>query len=206
MNRSFDAVLFDFDGVLVDSEPVHWDCWNTILQIEFGYTVPWDDFAPACVGVHEQGTVEWLCAQRNPPVPFDSLFSLYGRKKQLFRERMARPDVIAAETVALVRGLRDAGYRVAVVTSSGRIEVEPILHTSGLLEVIDTAVYGGDVRNLKPAPDPYLLACERLATRNALVVEDSPAGVASAQAAGLEVIQLKSQSELICRLENAFRL
>jgi len=155
------------------------------------------------LGVHEKGTVEWLCAQRNPPVPFDALFSLYGRKKQLFRERMARPDVIAAETIALVCGLREAGYRIAVVTSSGRVEVEPILQKSGLLELIDTAVYGGDVKNLKPAPDPYLLACERLATRNAVIVEDSPAGVASGQAAGLKVIRLESQSELISRLENA---
>ena len=202
MNRSFDAVLLDFDGVLVDSEPVHWDCWNTILQSEFGYTVPWEEFAPACVGVHEKGTVEWLCAQRNPPVPFDALFSLYGRKKQLFRERMARPDVIAPETVALVRGLRNAGYLIAVVTSSGRIEVEPILQSSGLMALIDTAVYGGDVKNLKPAPDPYLLACDRLGTRNAVVVEDSPAGVASGQAAGLKVIRLLSQSELSQRLEN----
>jgi beta-phosphoglucomutase len=202
LNRSFDAVLFDFDGVLVDSEPVHWECWNTILQGEFGYTGPWEEFAPACVGVHERGTVEWLCAQRNPPVPFDALFSLYGRKKQLFRERMAKSDVIAPETVSLVRGLREAGYRIAVVTSSGRIEVEPILQSSGLMQLIDTAVYGGDVKNLKPAPDPYLLACERLGTRNAVVVEDSPAGVASGQAAGLKVIRLLSQSELTERLQN----
>jgi beta-phosphoglucomutase len=201
LNRLFDAVLFDFDGVLVDSEPVHWDCWNTILQSEFGYTVAWDEFAPACVGVHERGTVEWLCAQRNPPVPFEALFSLYGRKKQLFRERMARTGVIAPETVALVRGLREAGYRIAVVTSSGRVEVEPILQSSGLIELIDTAVYGGDVKNLKPAPDPYLLACDRLGTRDAVVIEDSPAGVASAQAAGLHVIRLESQSELIPRLD-----
>src|SRR3954471_22739935 len=114
MNRSFDAVLFDFDGVLVDSEPVHWECWNTILQGEFGYTVPWESFAPACVGVHERGTVEWLCAQRTPPVAFDDLFALYSRKKQLFRERMAGPGIIAAETVSLIRHLRESGFRIAV--------------------------------------------------------------------------------------------
>lgn len=197
MTRNYEAILFDFDGVLVDSEPVHWSCWNTILDSEFGYTVPWDTFAPACVGVHERGTVEWLCAQRTPPVPFDDLFSLYARKKQLFRERMANPAVVAAETVQLVRDLRESGYRVAVVTSSGQVEVEPILQRSGLLPLLDAVVFGGDVKNLKPAPDPYILACERVGTRNAVVIEDSPAGVASGKAAGLDVLRLAAQADLL---------
>jgi len=197
LTRKYEAILFDFDGVLVDSEPVHWSCWNTILEAEFGYTVPWDTFAPACVGVHERGTVEWLCAQRTPPVPFDDLFRLYAHKKQLFRERMSAPDVLAADTVQLVRDLRDCGYRIAVVTSSGQIEVEPILQRSGIFHLLDAVVYGGDVRNLKPAPDPYVLACERVGTCAAVVVEDSPAGVASGKAAGLDVLRLATQAALI---------
>ena len=112
-----------------------------------------------------------------------------------------RPDVIAAETVALVRGLRDAGYRIAVVTSSGRIEVEPILHSFWPSGSHRYSCLWRRCEESQTRSDPYLLACERLATRNALVVEDSPAGVASAQAAGLEVIQLKSQSELIWRVD-----
>ncbi len=68
--------------------------------------------------------------------------------------------------------------------------------TIGILPLIQTAVYGSDVTNLKPAPDPYLLACRRLGTDNALVIEDSEAGVASGKAAGLDVLQIKSQQEL----------
>jgi beta-phosphoglucomutase len=191
----YEAILFDFDGVLVDSEPVHLSCWNQLLNDHFGYTVRWEEFAPNCVGVHERGTVEWLIAQRNPPVPFNDLWELYPRKKQLFRERMLMSSGIEACVLELFRELRGE-YLLAVVTSSGRGEVEPILESSGMLGLIQTAVYGSDVRNLKPAPDPYLLACQRLGTQNALVVEDSEAGVASAKAAGLDVLQLKFQRDL----------
>jgi HAD superfamily hydrolase (TIGR01509 family) len=193
--KPFEAILFDFDGVLVDSEPVHLSCWNQILNENFGYTVRWEDFAPNCVGVNERGTVEWLVAQRNPPVPFDELWDLYPRKKQLFRERMLVSGAPGDDVIDLLKGLK-SDYLLAVVTSSGRVEVEPVLEAAGILPLIQTAVYGSDVRNLKPAPDPYLLACQRLGTNNALVVEDSEAGVASGRAAGLEVLQIKAQKEL----------
>ncbi len=185
----------------MDSEPVHLACWNQLLNNNFGYTVRWEDFAPNCVGVHERGTVEWLIAQRNPPVPFDDLWDLYPRKKQLFRDRMLLSGAVHDDVVDFLKQLRGE-YLLAVVTSSGRVEVEPILESSGILPLIQTAVYGSDVKNLKPAPDPYLLACQRLGTTNALVVEDSAAGVASGQAAGLEVLQIQAQRELCPALRN----
>jgi len=194
---SWQAILFDFDGVLADSEPVHWRCWQDVIG-DHGYTVPWDDFRVNCVGVHERGTVEWLRNQRSPAVPFEDLWAEYPRKKQLFRQRMLGRDVIAPEVLDLLAQLH-SDYLLAVVTSSNQLEVEPILRTSGILPLFRTAVYGGDVSNLKPAPDPYLLAAERLGTRNALVVEDSMAGIASGRAAGLDVLEIPSQSAM-CRL------
>ncbi|MDZ4802712.1 MAG: HAD family phosphatase [Bryobacteraceae bacterium] len=195
MTLKYEAILFDFDGVLVDSEPVHMSCWNQLLSENFGYTVAWEDFAPNCVGVHERGTVEWLVAQRHPPVPFADLWDLYPRKKQLFRERMLLSGSVDDDVIDLLKELRN-DYLLAVVTSSGRVEVEPILESAGILPLIQTAVYGSDVTNLKPAPDPYLLACRRIGTSNALVIEDSAAGVASGKAAGLDVLQITSQREV----------
>lgn len=194
MPVDYEAILFDFDGVLVDSEPVHWSCWQEILA-DFGYGVSWEDFARYCVGVQERGTVEWLRLQRSPPVPFDDLWSQYPRKKARFRERMLNAGAVQPDIVDMLRLLSDR-YLLAVVTSSGRTEVEPVLEAAGILPLSRTAVYGGDVRNLKPAPDPYLLATERLGTRNALVVEDSPAGIKSGRAAGLDVLEIPVQQEL----------
>jgi beta-phosphoglucomutase len=193
--HKYEAILFDFDGVLVDSEPVHMSCWNRLLSDNFGYTVQWEDFAANCVGVHERGTVEWLVAQRNPPVPFADLWDLYPRKKQLFRERMLISGAVGEDVIGLLKELRSE-YLLAVVTSSGRVEVEPVLEAAGILPLIQTAVYGSDVTNLKPAPDPYLLACRRVGTDNALVIEDSEAGVASGKAAGLDVLQITTQLQL----------
>jgi beta-phosphoglucomutase-like phosphatase (HAD superfamily) len=82
------------------------------------------------------------------------------------------------------------------VTSSGQTEVEPILINAGLRDYFQAAVYGGDVKRHKPAPDPYLLAMEKLGVRTALVVEDSDAGEASARAAGLDVLRVRTPAEM----------
>ncbi|MBV8820427.1 MAG: HAD family hydrolase, partial [Acidobacteriaceae bacterium] len=136
--------------------------------------------------------------QRTPPVPFEELWAQYPRKKQMFRERMLEAGAIAPEVVELLRALHPE-YLLAVVTSSNEVEVRPILERAGILPLLTATVYGGDVVNLKPAPDPYLLAAERTGTRNALVVEDSAPGIASGRAAGLDVLEIHSQSDM-CRL------
>jgi HAD superfamily hydrolase (TIGR01509 family) len=100
----------------------------------------------------------------------------------------------SAEVFELLPELRDC--QLAVVTSSGQTEVEPVLEKAGLRSFFHAAVYGGDVQHHKPAPDPYLLAVERLGVRNALAVEDSTAGEASARAAGLEVLRVPTPLEM----------
>lgn len=87
-------------------------------------------------------------------------------------------------------------YGLAVVTSSGRGEVEPILEKAGLLGHFRAAVYGGDVQNLKPAPDPYLKAAALLGAVRPLVVEDSDAGAASGRAAGFDVLRVVTSAEV----------
>src|SRR5207249_12259483 len=87
-------------------------------------------------------------------------------------------------------------YGVAVVTSSGRLEVEPVLDRAGIRRHLGALVFGEDVQRHKLAPDPYLLAAARLGAVRPLVVEDSIAGVASARAAGFDVVQVASPSEV----------
>ena len=199
----FDAVIFDFDGVLVDSEPVHYQCWVEILS-GHGATLDWETYEANCIGVSDRAMLEMLCQKSATPLDLDRLWSDYPRKKELFRERMSSTEAVAFEVRKLIDDLRPV-YKLAVVTSSGRREVEPILENAGILHKLDTVVYGSDVKNLKPAPDPYLLAVERLGTRNALAIEDSQAGIASARAAGLEVLELRRQSELVASLQIRLR-
>jgi HAD superfamily hydrolase (TIGR01509 family) len=122
------------------------------------------------------------------------LIAEFPHKKELFRARMLERQPFSTEIFELLPELRD--YQLAVVTSSGQTEVEPVLEKAGLRSFFHATVYGGDVQHHKPAPDPYLLAVERLGVRNALAVEDSTAGEASARAAGLEVLRVQTPAEM----------
>ena len=189
----YEAILFDFDGVLVDSEPVHFFCWQEIL-LPFGLTLDWTTYSEQGIGVSDRAMLAVLCKQSDPPLDIELLAAEYPRKKEMFREKMLASPAISQTVIDLVTGLNS--YKLAVVTSSGRTEVEPILEAAGIRHRFDTAVFGGDVKSLKPAPDPYRLAVERLGVTRALVVEDSDAGVASGLAAGLEVLRVSAQVEM----------
>ena len=88
-------------------------------------------------------------------------------------------------------------YGIAVVGSSARQEVQPALEIAGVWGYFDAAVCGSEVAHLKPAPDPYLRAAELLKSKCPLVVEDSAAGVASAQAAGFDFVRVASVAETV---------
>jgi HAD superfamily hydrolase (TIGR01509 family) len=135
-----------------------------------------------------------LCRQSQPCLPFDDVWAQYPRKKELFRERMSHPGAVASQVNELLNDL-DGHYLLGVVTSSGQREIEPILENAGLLPILDTVVYGGDVVRLKPAPDPYLLAATRLGVTRALVVEDSEPGVASGRSAGFDVLHVPAAAQ-----------
>jgi beta-phosphoglucomutase len=189
----YEAILFDFDGVLVDSEPVHFECWREILE-PFGIPLEWKTYSEHCIGISDRAMLASLCEQKNPPLDIEILLPEYPKKKQMFRDRMIQHPCVTPEVLRLLDELH--GYKLAVVTSSGRSEVEPILVACGIRERFDTAVFGGDVKRLKPAPDPYLLAMERLGVTRALVVEDSAPGEESGRAAGCHVVRVKDQSEV----------
>lgn len=197
---SFEAILFDFDGVLVDSEPVHYDCWCEIIA-PHGLTLKWEDYAANCIGVSDKAMIETLCRVTGRPELFDAVWADYPAKKALFRRR-------AVEKVPMPESTREIfvrldGYRLAVVSSSGRAEIEPVLEAAGVRRHFEILVTGEDVRALKPSPEPYQTAAARLGIKGpALVVEDSPAGIASGRAAGFEVLEIPhagQMAELLAR-------
>lgn len=195
----YQAVFFDFDGVLVDSEPTHFECWRDIL-LPFGITLEWDYYAANCIGVSDRAMIRTLVPLANPPADFDLVYAEYPKKKALFRERMLVNPPVASETLQL---LRELTLPIAVVTSSGESEVAPILERLGVLDLFAAKVYGGDVARLKPAPDPYLRAAELLGVSRALVVEDSEAGIASGQAAGFDVVRITAPGEVAVKVRAA---
>jgi HAD superfamily hydrolase (TIGR01509 family) len=89
-----------------------------------------------------------------------------------------------------------SALRLGVVTSSNRLEVEPVLVAAGIREYFGALVCGGDVSRQKPWPEPYIRAVGLLGVSAALVVEDSDVGVESARAAGFEVLRVGNPTEV----------
>ena len=132
--------------------------------------------------------IEDLARLREPPADVNLLWQQYPHKRALFRERMVKNPPVSAAVRDLLASLD--GMRLAVVSSSGRDEIEPILSAAGIRSHFCAVVCREDVTEFKPAPEAYLKAAKLLQVTNALVVEDSQAGIASGKAAGFDVLEI----------------
>jgi beta-phosphoglucomutase len=193
----YDAILFDFDGVLLDSEPLHATCWAEVLA-PFGVNLTWEDYGVHYVGLDDRLMLRRIAEEAEPPLDWETLWAQYPAKKELFRLRMKNP-VFAPALHELLERLHGQ-YKLAVVSSSARTEIEPPLEIRNLRRYFAVLVDGGAVERHKPAPDPYLLAARLLDARRPLVVEDSPPGIASGRAAGFDVLPVRSAAEMPQRL------
>jgi HAD superfamily hydrolase (TIGR01509 family) len=190
----FDAILFDFDGVLADTEPVHWACWAEVLE-PLGVTLSWEYYRNHCMGVDDREMLRLMAAAAQPPRAWEDLFAHYPTKKELFRARTLEAPPFDAALGPLLERLHRT-YKLAVVTSSARTEIDPLLTAGGLRDHFDALVCGREAGAHKPAPEPYLLAARLVRSTAPLVVEDSPAGIAAARAAGFEVLHIPRTAEL----------
>ena len=192
-----DAILFDFDGVLLDSEPLHCACWAEVLA-PLGVNLTWDEYGNRYVGMDDREMLRIIVAEADRPLDWNTLWAQYPAKKELFRLRMRQP-VFAPGLPELLECLHKQ-YKLAVVSSSARIEIEPPLEGCNLRRYFGAVVGGDDVEQHKPAPGPSLLAAQRLGVLAPLVVEDSPHGIASGRAAGFAVLEVNSAAEMPGRL------
>jgi beta-phosphoglucomutase len=185
MDRDRLGVIFDVDGVLVDSLEAHYASWS-ILGDAVGKPHPRDLFART-FGMHNREIIPlWL----GPGVPPEDVEELSTTKEALYRwvaRRALRPLDGAA---SLVEDLASSGFLLAVGSSGPRENVELSLRVLGVRDRFSALSTGGDVREGKPDPEVFLKALERLglpASRCA-VVEDAPQGVEAGLRAGLRVI------------------
>jgi HAD superfamily hydrolase (TIGR01509 family) len=191
----FEAILFDFDGVLLDSEPVHCDCWREVLA-PLGVRVTWEIYAAHCLGASDRDMMQVFARLCDPPVEPAMLWEQYARKQQVFRERMAVDPPFVPGLAEFFRELAQS-YKLGVVSSSAQAEIEPLLEAAGIRRYLGTMVCGEDVERHKPAPDPYRLAARQLGIKRALVIEDSAPGMESARAAGFEAVQIADPARMM---------
>jgi len=189
--RPFDAVLFDLDGVLVDSEP-NWDRVRTDWAAAHGRVWTGDD-QRAVMGANSRGWAEIVRRRLGLDVPPGQIEDevVRGVVGQ-FRAGLVRVVPGAPEAVRRIA----ARYPAAIASSSHRDAIEAALDLLGLRDVLGAVVSSDEVEAGKPAPDVYLLAARRLGADPArcLVVEDSVNGVLAGRAAGAHVVLVPSPS------------
>jgi beta-phosphoglucomutase len=192
MIETREALVFDFDGVIADTEPLHWKSWAVLLA-RHGIELGWDEYCRIGLGVSDEKIYERFRGQIDG-ANHGAFGEQNAERKRMVRELSLNESPIAQETVALIKSLDRR--RVGLVTSSDRSEVEPVLHAAGIGESFHALVFGGDVAAHKPSPAPYLLVAEKLGVKTGVAFEDSEPGLASATAAGFRAIRVATPNDL----------
>ena len=181
------AVLFDLDGLLLDTERLARRAWQSALA-DWGYSLP-DALFLSVIGRTARSTAEVFRQSFGPDLPLDLVIR---RKDEVLDALYAQPIPVQPGVLEVLACLDEWDIPRAVASSTVRARVLFKLARTGLLDRFPVVVGGDEVPHGKPAPDVFLAAAQRLdvAAAACLVLEDSDAGVAAAEAAGMRVIMV----------------
>ena len=187
------AIIFDVDGLLVDTEKYYTKTWQQALA-KYGYNIS-DEEVQAFSGYN------WRMIRSKIADQYDMDLA---QKVVEERERLLHHHIesghIEAKPYALetLKWLKEQGYRLAIASSGKKARAKRIVELLGILPYFESAVFGDDVELNKPNPDPYLKALDNLQMtdekHNVVAIEDSLVGATAATRAGLEVIVIPDQS------------
>ena len=195
---SLKAVLFDFNGVIINDEPLHQQLTENILLEEALKPEP-GAYKKFCLGRSDRACLSDLFASQGITLTQDSLTALMSRKAQAYQRQLAEMDPlpIYPGLEDLIFKLRAAQLVMAVVSGALRAEIEPVLERANLRQHFSTIVSGDDISTSKPEPDGYLLALQhlnqtqpylQLKASECLAIEDTFAGIEAAKRAGIPVV------------------
>jgi len=185
----FKAVLFDVDGVLINSPPVHIASWHLILE-PFGVRINEREIH-LFEGRKALPVLQSILAQNGVTADQEVLDEAIRQKRAYFQSHM-KPGLTESALLA-VRQLRELGVLVSAVSGSTKANLHKMILPDQ--QLLFTAIFGAeDYEHSKPHPEPYLKACERLnlTPSECLVVENAPLGIESAKSAGIVVVALLS--------------
>lgn len=184
-------VIFDMDGVLLDTERLIWRCWGE-TEGEFGITGT-QAVLRTLFGTNQENFSRQMKAHYGQDFPYDAFHEAY--RSRFFAITDAEGVPVKKGARELLDYLKGEGAPLAVASSTRREVVERELESAGLLYYFDHIVGGRDIAKSKPAPDIYLLACRRLGADPAdcYGIEDSYNGVRSVHNAGMHPIMVPDQ-------------
>lgn len=193
------AILFDFNGVLVDDEPIHLEMFQRVLDEE-GIALTAEDYYGDYLGLDDRGAFAAMLQKAGETATVPRLMRLIARKASYYQERMRQSGYpFFPGAVELVAELAAAGRMLGIVSGALSEEVESALRQAGLRDRFKVLVTAEDVTEGKPDPEGYRRALEGLNSlpplperllhpHEVLAIEDSPAGLSAAADLGLSTL------------------
>ena len=190
------AVIFDFNGIIVDDEPIHFELFQKVFAEE-GIALAKDAYYARYLGFDDRGAFSFGYREHNRPLSDDKLAELIERKAIYYQESIRNHVAIFPGVKSLVV---DLAKNLPLVVASGalRNEIETILTTSGLINHFKVIISAEDVERGKPEPDIFLKALAVLNQQNSnrnpiaatdcVVIEDSKEGIKGARSAGMKCL------------------
>ncbi|MCX8053297.1 MAG: HAD family phosphatase [Armatimonadetes bacterium] len=185
------AVIFDMDGVLADTEPMHGKCFVRAFA-GFGIFITLEDYRQA-VTLGGSTVRDYFISLGGDPSDWDRV---KDAKDSYMREIVAEHDSLMPGVIGLLELLRSAGVRTAVATSARRRSLNLIIDRYGLRPYFEVTVTKDEAQAEKPDPRPYIVAAERLGVdpKDCVAIEDSPRGIIAAVRAGMKCIAVPTPS------------
>lgn len=199
------AIIFDFDGVIVDSEPLHYQAF-VLTGKSFGYDFTWEQYMAQFIGFDDRDAFKYMLAQAieggaTPDIDDvdTAVAELCEKKRAAFEAIAAMQTAAIPGALALIDAAHDAGLPIAIASGATHADIEQMLTLLGRRDRFDIIVAADDVEHSKPDPATYRIAFEMLAAKypdakldpaTTLAIEDTSAGLASAQGAGLMTLGL----------------
>ncbi len=181
------VILFDMDGVLVNTEPLHYQLWRQVFA-ERGLDLSFEAYK-GCIGANGKRLMELVLEHYGVDYRHDE--TMFSRYYQLKEEHLRYGEIPRIEGVNdTLAQLQARGYRMAVASSSTQDYIELCTDRAGIGHFFDVRFSAQWVKNTKPAPDVFLAAAEKMGAvpEACVVVEDSTNGTLAAKAAGMRCI------------------
>jgi beta-phosphoglucomutase len=196
MTGALQAIVFDFDGVIANSEPLHLVAFQQVLQDD-GIELSAHDYYHRYLGYDDVGLFQTLGRDRGVAMDTGRVEGLVARKAVRLQSMMQSGAVLFPGAKEFIRKAA-AAVPIAIASGALRHEIDEIIEAAGVASLFVTVVASGDTPASKPSPDPYRLAFSRLNQnsggaldpRRCVAIEDSRWGLESAKGAGLRCVGL----------------
>ncbi len=188
MTSAIRAIVFDFDGVLADSEPIHLRVYQEILA-PVGVTLTKEDYCARYLGFDDEGAFRQMGSDFGLLMGDEEIELLMAAKTERFQAIVSGTDVLYQDAGECVRAL-GSRWPLGIASGALRHEIELMLKGAGLTDAFRFIVAAGETERTKPAPDPYLHAARLhgLPPGACVAIEDSRWGLLAAREAGMHTI------------------